>query len=66
MQNARGAQPRDLVDVAVLVETPVQNRQRRLTVRGRGNDVWWRRWAPLETTASPRSAPGSRLMIPGA
>ena len=35
---------RDLVDLAVLVETVAEERRRRLTARRHGNDAWWPRW----------------------
>ena len=41
-------QLRDLVDLAVLVETDAEERQRRLTARGHGNDAWWPRWGAAE------------------
>ena len=53
-------QLRDLVDLTVLVETPVEERQRRLTVRGHGNDNWWPRWGAAEdhyyTAICPRES----------
>jgi uridine kinase len=59
---------RDLVDLAVLVETATEERQRRLTVRGGGNDDWWPRWGAAEdhyfTTICPRQS--FDLVIPGA
>jgi len=61
-------QLRDLVDLAVLVETPAQERQRRLMVRGDGYDAWWPRWGAAEdhyfTAISPRQS--FDLVIPGA
>jgi len=39
---------RDLIDLAVLVQTPADERHRRLTARGHGNDAWWPRWGAAE------------------
>jgi uridine kinase len=39
---------RDLIDLAVLVQTPADERLRRLTARGHGNDAWWPRWGAAE------------------
>ncbi|HEY8718262.1 hypothetical protein [Pengzhenrongella sp.] len=59
---------RDLVDLAVLVETPTQERQRRQVARGHGNDAWWPRWTAAEdhyfTTICPRQS--FDLVVPGA
>lgn len=57
----------DVVDLAVLVETPADERVRRLRVRGHGNDVWWPRWNAAEelyyATIRPRSS--FDLVVPG-
>jgi uridine kinase len=51
---------RDLVDLAVLVETPPDERHRRIVARGHGNDVWWPRWGAAEdhyfTAIRPRES----------
>jgi hypothetical protein len=68
-------QLQDLVDLAVLVETPAEERQRRLIVRGGGDDARWPRWCGAEdhyyTTICPRQlfdlvipAPDRRSRIP--
>ena len=59
---------RDLVDLAVFVETSAEERQRRLIVRGGGNEAWRPRWGAAEdhyfTTICPRQS--FDLVIPGA
>jgi uridine kinase len=61
-------QLRDLVDLAVLVETAAEERQRRLTARGHGNDTWWPQWGAAEdhyyTAICPRDS--FDLVIEGA
>lgn len=61
-------QLRDLVDLAVLVETAAEERRRRLTARGHGNDAWWPRWGAAEdhyyTAICPRDS--FDLVNPGA
>jgi uridine kinase len=61
-------QLRDLVDMAVLVETPAEERQRRLIVRGGGNDAWWPRWGAAEAHYFTKICPRQSfdLVIPGA
>lgn len=58
---------RDLVDLTVLVETPAEERRRRLVIRGHGNDAWWPRWGAAEdyyfTAICPRES--FDLVIPG-
>ena len=60
-------QLRDLVNLAVLVETPAEERRRRQTVRGHGNDDWWPRWGAAEdhylTAICPRQS--FDLVVPG-
>lgn len=38
----------DLIDLAVLVQTPEAERHRRMLARTHGNDAWWSRWAAAE------------------
>lgn len=61
-------QLRDLVDLVVLVDTPAEERHRRLIERGHGNDNWWPRWGAAEdhyyTAICPRDS--FDLVIPGA
>lgn len=53
-------QLRDLIDVAVWVETSEETRLRRQVERGENDDVWIRRWVAAEdhyvATRDPRSA----------
>ena len=70
MEGVYTARPqlRDLVDLAVLVGTPAEERLRRLIVRGGGNEAWWPRWGAAEdhyfTAICPRQS--FDLVIPGA
>jgi uridine kinase len=59
---------RDLVDLAVLVETPAEERRRRLVIRGHGNDSWWPRWGAAEDHYYAAICPRESfdLVIPGA
>ena len=58
---------RDVIDLAVLVDTPADERQRRLMARAHGNDDWWPRWNAAEAlyfeTICPRSS--FDLIVPG-
>lgn len=57
----------DVVDVAVLVETPATERRRRLVARGHGNDAWWPRWDAAENLyfATVRPPSSYDLVVPG-
>lgn len=59
---------RDLVDLAVLVETPAEERQRRQVARGHGNDAWWPRWSAAEDHYFTTICPGQSfdLVVTGA
>jgi uridine kinase len=56
------------IDLAVLVETPPEERRRRLVARGHGNDGWWPRWNAAEALyyATVRPAGSFDLVVPGA
>ncbi|SCF43686.1 hypothetical protein GA0070564_109144 [Micromonospora mirobrigensis] len=58
---------KDLIDLAVLVETPRAERFRRLTARGHGNQHWWSRWDAAETLYFTRVRPTDTfdLVVPG-
>jgi uridine kinase len=58
---------RDLVDVSILVDTPAEERLRRLIARGHGNDAWWSRWGAAEDHYYTAIAPPQSfdLVIPG-
>jgi uridine kinase len=57
----------DVVDVAVLVETPAAERRRRMVARGHGNARWWSRWGAAEayyfSCVRPRDS--FDLVVPG-
>lgn len=57
----------DLLDLTVLVDTPADERLRRLVARGHGNDRWWPRWSAAEdhyfTTIRPPAS--YDLVVPG-
>ena len=57
----------DVVDVAVLVETPAAERRRRMAARGHGNDGWWSRWDAAENLyfATVRPASSYDLVVSG-
>jgi len=59
---------RDLVDLAVLVDTPPKERHRRLVARGHGNDAWWSRWSAAEDYYFTAICPPESfdLVVPGA
>lgn len=56
------------IDLAVLVETPPEERRRRLVARGHGNDAWWPRWNAAEVLyyTTVRPARSFDLVVPGA
>lgn len=58
----------DVVDVAVLVETPAAERRRRLIARGHDNDAWWPRWDAAENLyfGTVRPAQSYDLVVHGA
>lgn len=58
----------DLLDLRVLVETPAEERLRRLHVRGHGNDRWWSRWSAAEDLyfMTVRPPASFDLEVPGA
>lgn len=55
------------IDLAVLVETPPQERHRRLVAREHGNDAWWPRWNAAENLyyATIRPARSFDLVVAG-
>lgn len=57
----------DLVDLAVPVETPAEERRRRMVARGHGSDEWWPRWGAAEEyyfdAVRPRDS--FDLIVPG-
>jgi uridine kinase len=57
----------DVIDLSVLVDTPADERRRRLLARGHGNDAWWPRWNAAEDLyyATIRPHPSFDLVVPG-
>jgi uridine kinase len=61
------AELRGRVDLAILVDTPAEERLRRLVARGHGNDAWWSRWGAAEDHYLTAIAPPQSFdfVIPG-
>jgi uridine kinase len=57
-----------LIDLTVLVDTPADERLRRLRARDHGNDRWWPRWSAAEDHyfTSVRPPASFDLVVPGA
>ena len=56
----------DLIDLAVLVDTPAEERLRRLRARGHGNDRWWSRWSAAEDVYFASVRASFDLVVSGA